>query len=206
MLAMDGSALGVGTDIGGSLRIPAAYCGIYSLKPATDRISYYGGLGEEIHIWLMGISLTYFRSGSWIRGYQDCCGTDGKVARGFRSTSDAFYSFFPRRSIEDLELFAKVSFGEQGNDLQVAPIPYREVSLPQKLKFGYYTSGAQCGILNEGLTDRGDSADGFIKASPACQRAVQETIDALRKQGHECVEIPMKEGLCLHLEVVHHSS
>lgn len=32
------------------------------------------------------------------------------------------------------------------------------------------------------------SADPLLKASPASQRAVQETVDALRKQGHECVE------------------
>ena len=36
------SPFGIGTDIGGSLRIPAAYCGIYSLKPSSFRISRKG--------------------------------------------------------------------------------------------------------------------------------------------------------------------
>ncbi|KAH0559168.1 hypothetical protein GP486_004292 [Trichoglossum hirsutum] len=38
--ALRGSSLGVGTDIGGSVRIPAAFCGIYSIKPTHDRFSY----------------------------------------------------------------------------------------------------------------------------------------------------------------------
>ncbi|KAJ6547162.1 amidase [Mycena capillaripes] len=42
LLSMDGSALGVGSDIGGSLRMPTAFCGIYSLKPSPLRVSYIG--------------------------------------------------------------------------------------------------------------------------------------------------------------------
>lgn len=39
---MRGSVLGVGTDIAGSIRIPAICNGIYSLKPSADRIPYGG--------------------------------------------------------------------------------------------------------------------------------------------------------------------
>lgn len=38
--ALRGSSLGVGTDIGGSVRIPAAFNGIFSVKPTPERISY----------------------------------------------------------------------------------------------------------------------------------------------------------------------
>ncbi len=38
LIAAGGSPLGFGTDIGGSLRVPAAFCGIASLKPTTGRL------------------------------------------------------------------------------------------------------------------------------------------------------------------------
>jgi fatty acid amide hydrolase len=37
ILAAGGSALGLGTDLGGSLRYPAAFCGVASLKPTAGR-------------------------------------------------------------------------------------------------------------------------------------------------------------------------
>ena len=41
-MAFRGSILGVGTDIAGSIRIPALCCGVYGFKPTTDRIPYGG--------------------------------------------------------------------------------------------------------------------------------------------------------------------
>ena len=42
LVAMRGSILGVGTDIGGSIRIPALCNGTYGFKPSTNRIPYGG--------------------------------------------------------------------------------------------------------------------------------------------------------------------
>ena len=36
-----------------------------------------------------------------------------------------------------------------------------------------------------------------MKASPACKRAVVETVEALRNEGHECVEFETTLGKCL---------
>ncbi|KAN0092624.1 Amidase signature domain containing protein [Tylopilus felleus] len=135
LLAMDGSALGVGSDIGGSLRIPASYCGIYSFKPSTDRVSNDG-------------------TKSCNPGYEAIRVSYGPMGR----------------SVKDCELFCRVVFGQQDGAHQTVPLPFRPVELPKKLKFGYYSS------------------DGLVQFSPANVRAVQETINALRLQGHECVE------------------
>ncbi|KAJ7180656.1 amidase signature domain-containing protein [Mycena filopes] len=89
LLAMDGAALGLGSDIGGSLRIPAAYCGIYSLKPGPLRVS-----ASSVLLALWG------------------------------------------GSVNNLE---PVTFGIPGRSLGLVPILYRELKLPEKLRFGYYT-------------------------------------------------------------------
>jgi amidase len=135
LLAMDGSALGVGSDIGGSLRIPASYCGIYSLKPTAERVSSIGTQATR-------------------PGFEAIRSSHGPLAR----------------SVQDCELFCKTIFGQKDSSHQNIPMPYQAVELPSKLRFGYYLS------------------DGMIESSPACKRAVLETVSALRKQGHECIE------------------
>ena len=36
--------------------------------------------------------------------------------------------------------------------------------------------------------------DHYAKASPACKRAVLETVKALEKEGHECIEFDVPGG------------
>ncbi|KZV89606.1 general amidase [Exidia glandulosa HHB12029] len=51
LVALKGSPLGVGTDIGGSIRIPSACCGLYGLRPSFHRVTYRGAknsmLGQD---------------------------------------------------------------------------------------------------------------------------------------------------------------
>lgn len=42
LLALRGSPAGFGTDIGGSIRVPAAFNGIFGLRPSTGRLPYEG--------------------------------------------------------------------------------------------------------------------------------------------------------------------
>ena len=43
LIACYGSPLGVGTDIGGSIRIPSGFCALYGLKPSFGRFPTWGG-------------------------------------------------------------------------------------------------------------------------------------------------------------------
>jgi len=51
IVAAGGSALGLGNDIGGSVRLPAAFCGIAGFKPTADRMPDHGrgsmSLGQQ---------------------------------------------------------------------------------------------------------------------------------------------------------------
>lgn len=48
VVAMRGSVLGVGTDVGGSIRIPAMCDGTYGVKPSWERIPYAGQEGAAL--------------------------------------------------------------------------------------------------------------------------------------------------------------
>lgn len=67
VLAKNGSALGFGTDIGGSLRIPTGWCGVYALKPTRGRFTSRGLNSKNSSNW------TNIRFQCRIRG-DSCCG------------------------------------------------------------------------------------------------------------------------------------
>lgn len=46
IVAFGGSSLGVGSDIGGSIRAPAAYSGCHGLRPTTRRVALLGGISS----------------------------------------------------------------------------------------------------------------------------------------------------------------
>ena len=75
--------------------------------------------------------------------------------RGVTDPNPGFQAILPvagpmGRSVADLERMARVLFGESGGSQAYfpAPIPYRDVTLPKKLRFGYYLNGASFAALD----------------------------------------------------------
>ncbi|KAK2798971.1 hypothetical protein FQN51_007199 [Onygenales sp. PD_10] len=139
LIVFGGSALGVGTDIGGSLRIPAACTGIFTLRPSFGRFPN---------------SLT--KSG--LAGQESVLSVNGPMAP----------------TLEGIKLFASTVTNSEPwlKDPKCIPIPWRAVERKQKLKLAV-------------LWD-----DGIVRPTPPVRRALKETVEKLRKAGHEVVDWP----------------
>ncbi|CAE6438270.1 unnamed protein product [Rhizoctonia solani] len=154
VLRFSGSALGMGSDVGGSLRIPTSYCGIYSLKPTDMRFSGRGAVG-------------------CVPGFSGITTVYGPMAR----------------SVDDVKYACEVFFGRPATvpAATLPPVGYRhDFDFSKPLKIGYFKS------------------DRFVRASPACQRAVLESVEALKDRGYETQEIDppdMAELLKLFVEI-----
>jgi Asp-tRNA(Asn)/Glu-tRNA(Gln) amidotransferase A subunit family amidase len=140
LLACGGSVLGIGTDIGGSVRIPAHFSGNTALKPTARRFSLAG-----------------FRPS--VPGQEAIPAVAGPMAQ----------------RVDDLIMLLREVWVKEAweRDSDLIPLPFDEKEInntQQKLRFGYYID------------------DGFVAASPACSRAVLETVEALRKDGHTVTE------------------
>ena len=51
LIAVGGSPLGIGSDSGGSIRIPAHFCGVAGFKPSDGRLSLEGHIPEYQDMW-----------------------------------------------------------------------------------------------------------------------------------------------------------
>lgn len=142
LIAFKGSCLGVGTDIGGSLRIPAACTGIFTLKPSFGRFPT-------------------LKCRSGMPGQEAVQSVNGPLAR----------------TIDDIALEAKTVVDAEPwlHDPRMAPVPWREVSLPDKLKIAVMWN------------------DGIVTPTPPVSRALRTTVEKLQAAGHEIVDWDPKD-------------
>ncbi|KAL1726399.1 amidase signature domain-containing protein [Schizophyllum commune] len=144
LIALKGSPLGVGTDIGGSIRIPSAFCGLYGVRPTMRRLPYYGASNTYLGQEAVESSL-----GPMSRSLAGLVEFVKAVTNGNPSDVDPKVVEMPWRE----ELYQLKRIGGRGT----------------KLCFAYYDN------------------DEVVKPHPPVRRAIQITVDALRKAGHTVI-------------------
>ncbi|KAL6857360.1 amidase [Trichoderma novae-zelandiae] len=110
LIAMGGSALGLGTDAAGSVRIPAAVCGVVGYKPSAYRVPIDG---QRIL---------------------------GKGIMGTTALGPPAVSGFLARSVRDARLAARVmAIAEPWNDSPfIYPHPWMQITCPGKPRIGVW--------------------------------------------------------------------
>jgi len=160
LIASRCSPLGIGNDIGGSIRIPAMSCGVGGFKPTAERTSTAGTMKV---VPLMD-NLLNLRVAV------------GPIAKSVRDVNLVMKSLLNGSAHKTAELRERDAYHvrKEWNE-EVA------LSKPKQLRIGYF------------------KALEFCPPSPANQRAVAEAVEALKKQGHELVEVefPNSEELIL---------
>ncbi|GAB7353854.1 hypothetical protein MBLNU459_g4217t1 [Dothideomycetes sp. NU459] len=118
LIAMRGSVLGIGSDIGGSIRIPSAFCGGYGLKPSIARIPHSGMSGMH----------------SGMQNIIGCVGPMANCIEDLRLFCDVALAYqpwnyepslieIPWRHTSKKELPKKLTFGVMWHDGVVTPHP-----------------------------------------------------------------------------------
>ncbi|KAK4508799.1 hypothetical protein PRZ48_002538 [Zasmidium cellare] len=147
LIGARGSPVGFGTDIGGSIRIPAGFNGLYGIRPSTGRLPYEG----------MANSMD---------GQNSVLSVVGPIA----TTPDALR----------LVTQALLSTRPWLHDPLVHEIPWRpEAELPVSDPVQRAQNKLSFGVLRH---------DGKCTLMPPVTRAIEMTVEAVKKQGHQVIE------------------
>ncbi|BGP16425.1 hypothetical protein JCM10213_004019 [Rhodosporidiobolus nylandii] len=120
LIAMKGSIVGVGTDIGGSVRIPSAMCGLHTIRPTTRRIPYGHATNS-----LLGQEAILSVAGPMARSLSSCTFFVKAVLSLNPANYDATSLPFPFANDKYAEAAGreKLAFGIMRTDHNVTPTP-----------------------------------------------------------------------------------
>ncbi|EPT05414.1 hypothetical protein FOMPIDRAFT_130741 [Fomitopsis schrenkii] len=137
LIAMKGSSFGVGTDIGGSVRSPAAACGLYSLRPTPYRVPHSG-----LHGPCNGAEGVMFAAGPLARSARDVKLFMSIILAAQPWLEDPLAVQIPWRAVEETR---KLRMGYMMNDGNVQLQPPLRLAL-EKVVSTLRERGADLGI------------------------------------------------------------
>ena len=121
-LAAGLSAISTGSDGGGSIRIPASFCGLYGIKPTQGRVPRYGGRNAPIIVNQLGQSGPITRT---VRDaailLQELAGQDSRDPGALRDTPGDYIAALDR-DISGLRVAWSPDFGYAAVDPEVVDV------------------------------------------------------------------------------------
>ncbi|GAA6006957.1 hypothetical protein JCM10207_009151 [Rhodosporidiobolus poonsookiae] len=120
LIAMKGSIIGVGTDIGGSVRIPSAMCGLHTIRPTTRRVPYGHATNS-----LLGQESVLSVAGPMARTLSSCTYFLRTVLNANAANYDATSLPFPfnEAALAKPAKEGKLAFGIMRTDYNFTPTP-----------------------------------------------------------------------------------
>lgn len=175
LIGHDGSPMGLGSDIGGSLRIPAGYCGIYSLMPTVKR--WYNGGSGDMNPGFEGLIISV---GPMARTAADIQLLFTAFTEGFRLTQDLSRPDQGSDGHESLGSWVQHETTQSREKLR-AELNMLDV-MAQPVDYGWFNPLQVIETRKKPLKVGYYLFDGFIKTSPASYRAVLEAVEALQEK------------------------
>ena len=117
IIAAYGSPLGLGSDLGGSIRIPAHFCGVCGLKPTNHRLTKSGTV-ENLH----GMEALQFQPGPLARRVEDLDVAMRILASGDDWTTDVQVAPAAYKDAGSVEV-GRLRIGVIGDDRYAIPHP-----------------------------------------------------------------------------------
>ncbi len=171
LVALRAAPLAIGTDIGGSVRIPAHYCGIFGFKPTPQRFTHHGTTAPRPRN---------------IDGQQLVKATAGPLAHTASDLVAVVRAWLQPQMWRSDPTVAPVPFNEalfMGAATKVADTVTPSPSAGASAGGSSSGSGSGSKRLRVGFYVH----DGWAAPAPTAARAVAEAVAALRAAGHECV-------------------
>lgn len=172
LLAMGGSRVGIGSDVAGSVRVPAHFSGIYTIRSSTGRFPRTGG-------------------GTSIPGQEGVPPVYSPMTKTLDDLEYIWKSIVGMRPwAYDHSVIQLFEYSMRGDSFisNISVILY----LGEMLSFGTRLLGVLCGmmvgyfiVLTEVISEYlFIQIIGVVRPSPACERALRTVVKALCENGH----------------------
>ncbi|PWN46941.1 amidase [Violaceomyces palustris] len=165
LVGMHGSPLGLGTDIGGSVRVPSAFNGLWGMRPSMHRIPYEGSANSML-------------------GQESVSSVIGPLTHSLEGVVTFMRAVLGERPWEMDPILVPMPFNEEAYQLKDLQMMKASSSRPSSLEEEDKGEGEGKVKLCFAI----EWNDGLVHPHPPILRALRETKEKLQAAGHTMID------------------